>query len=238
MGVILEVKDCSVFYGKAKACEDVCFSIAEGQLVSLIGANGAGKTTILNTVSGLKKPSRGEIWFKDQRIDGKPAHKIAKAGIVQVPSGRSIFTPMTVLDNLKVGASLNRDRSRFANNLARVYEYFPALKDKRSQLAGQLSGGQQQMLAVARALMAEPVLLILDEPCVGLAPRFVSEIGEIIREINEWGISILLVEQNCRMALELAKRAYVLEVGRIALEGLACDLMRDDRVQSAYLGSL
>jgi branched-chain amino acid transport system ATP-binding protein len=235
---ILEIKECSVFYGRARACEGISFTVEVGELVSLIGANGSGKTTILNTISGLKRPSRGEIWFRNERIDGRAPHRIARAGIVQVPSGRMIFTPMTVLDNLRLGAALNRDRSRFADNLRRVYEYFPMLEEKRSQLAGQLSGGQQQMLAVARALMAEPALLMLDEPCVGLSPKFVAEIGEIVQEINQWGISVLLVEQNCRMALELANTAYVLEVGRIALSGKARDLIDDERVQSCYLGSL
>ncbi|MBN1367043.1 MAG: ABC transporter ATP-binding protein [Dehalococcoidales bacterium] len=236
--MLLEVKGCTVLYGKAKACEDVTFSIQEGEIVSIIGANGAGKTTILKTISGLKKPANGEVWFKNQRIEGKAPHIIAKTGIAQVPAGRMIFTPMTVLENLKLGASLNTNRDKFDENLKKIYEYFPKLEEKRLQLAGQLSGGQQQMLAVARALMAEPKLLLMDEPCVGLSPILVSEIGNIIQEINKWGISILLVEQNCRMALQLANRAYVMEIGCITLQGKACDLINNEKVQKCYLGGI
>ena len=199
--MLLEVKDCTVLYGKAKACEDVSFFVQEGEIVSIIGANGGGKTTILRMISGLKRPVCGEIWFQNKRIDREPPHKIAKAGIVQVPAGRMIVTPMTVLDNLKLGGSLNRDKKNFNKNLKKVYEHFPMLLEKQSQLAGELSGGQQQMLAIARALMADPKLLLMDEPSIGLSPILVTEVGNIIREINKGGISILLVEQNCRMAL-------------------------------------
>jgi branched-chain amino acid transport system ATP-binding protein len=234
---ILDVKELNISYGKAKACQDVSFFVQEGEIVSIVGANGAGKSTIINTISG-KKPDSGEIWFRGKRIDGTAPYKISKMGIVQVPAGRMIIAPMTVLDNLKLGASLNKDKNEFKNNLNRVYKYFPVLLQKHYQLAGELSGGQQQMLAVARALMADPKLLLMDEPSVGLSPILVSQIGQIIREINRLGISILLVEQNCRIALGLAKRAYIMEIGRISMNGEAKDLINDDRVKKCYLGGI
>lgn len=212
--------------------------VQEGEVVSIIGANGAGKTTILKTISGFKKPVCGEIWFQNKRIDGIPPHQIAKMGIVQIPAGRMIVAPMTVLDNLKLGAFRNRDRGKLNQNLEKIYAHFPILKERRSQLAGRLSGGQQQILAVGRALMSEPKLLLMDEPSMGLSPVFRNEVSNIIREIKESGISILLVEQNCRMALKLAQRAYILELGSIALQGDACDLSNDERVQKCYLGGI
>ncbi len=234
---ILDVKGLNISYGKAKACEDVSFFVLEGEVVSIIGANGAGKTTILNTISG-KKPDSGEIWFQGKRIDRTASHKVAKMGIVQVPAGRQIVAPMTVLDNLRLGAGLNKDKSKLKTNLEKIYEYFPMLKQKRTQLAGELSGGQQQMLAVARALMSDPKLLLMDEPTIGLSPILVAEIGSIIKEINKTGLSILLVEQNCRIALKLSKRAYIMEIGKIAMQGESKDLINDERVKLCYLGGI
>ncbi len=234
--MLLEIKDLTVNYGKAKALEDVSLNVDEGEVVCIVGANGAGKTTILRTISGLKKPASGEIRFQDRRIDGIPAHNVVKTGIVQIPAGRMIFAPMTVLDNLKMGALLRKDRQNIAQDLDIMYEHFPILKERRTQLGGQLSGGEQQMLAIARALMASPKLLLMDEPSMGLSPLLVAEVSDIIKNINQEGISILLVEQNCRMAFKLAKRAYILELGKIALEGDAVELANDERVKKYYLG--
>jgi branched-chain amino acid transport system ATP-binding protein len=236
--MLLEVSGLEVKYGKAKALEGLSLHVEEGEIVSIVGANGAGKTTLLRTISGLKKPSGGEIRFQDRRIDSLPAHRIVKLGIVQIPSGRMLFAPMTVLDNLKTGAYLRHDREQVKRDLEIVYQFFPILEKRKSQLAGQLSGGQQQMLAMGRALMAKPQLLLLDEPCNGLSPLVVAEIGGIITELNKAGHSVLLVEQNCRVALRLAKRAYILELGRVALEGASAALAGDERVQKCYLGGL
>ena len=234
--MLLEVKDLSVSYGKAAALRGISIEVEEGTVVALIGANGAGKTTTLRTISGLVRPTSGTIQYRGKRIDRMPAHSIVKLGIAQIPERRMVFAPMTVLDNLKMGAYLNRDRRKVAADIERIYERFPRLKERRSQLAGSLSGGEQQMVAVARALMASPDLLLMDEPSLGLAPMVVAEVASIIREINASGISIILVEQNAQMALSLASKAYILEVGQIALEGDACDLVNDDRVRKAYLG--
>lgn len=234
--MLLEVKDLKVEYGKAKAVDGVSLNINEGEIVCIVGANGAGKTTIIRTISGLKKPTAGEIIFQGKRIDGMPAHEIVKAGIVQIPAGRMIFAPMTVLDNLKIGSFLRKDRQKISEDLTTMFRHFPILKERESQKGGKLSGGEQQMLAVARALMASPKLLLMDEPSMGLSPILVAEVANIISDINKNGISILLVEQNCRMALRLANRAYVLELGRIALEGDAKELANDDRVKEHYLG--
>jgi len=234
--MLLEVKNISVQYAKAKAIEEVSMGVEEGEVVSMVGANGAGKTTFLRTISGLKKPALGEIWFQNHRIDNLPAHEIVKVGISQVPAERMVLSPMTVLDNLRMGSILRRDKKNIGRDMEIVFESFPILKERRSQLAGSLSGGEQQMLAVARALMASPKLLLMDEPSIGLSPILVAEIGNIIRNINKGGISVLLVEQNCRMALKLASRAYVLELGKVVLEGAAADLLNDDRVKKYYLG--
>jgi branched-chain amino acid transport system ATP-binding protein len=234
--MLLEVKELRVNYAKAKALEDVSMNVDEGEVVCIVGANGAGKTTILRTISGLKKPTFGEIRFQDKRIDRMLPHNIVKMGISQIPAGRMIFAPMTVLDNLKIGACLRKDKQNIAQDLDRMFRHFPILKERRAQLGGQLSGGEQQMLAVARALMAGPKLLLMDEPSMGLSPLLVAEIGNIIRDINQGGISILLVEQNCRVALKLAKRAYILELGKVALEGDAKELANDERVKKYYLG--
>jgi len=234
--MLLETKDLKVHYGKAEALRGVSLQIDEGEVVSIIGANGAGKTTVLRTISGLKRPTSGEIRFQGKRIDGKPAHQVAKLGIAHIPAGRMIFAPMTVLDNLKTGAHLQKDKLQVARDLDVVYHHFPVLQHRSKQLAGSLSGGEQQMLAVGRALMATPKLLLMDEPSIGLSPMLVAEISRIISAINQAGISIILVEQNARVALRLAKRAYVLQVGSIALEGDASELINNELVKKAYLG--
>ena len=234
--MLLEIKDLRVHYGTGEALRGISLNIDEGAVVSIVGANGAGKTTILRTISGLKKPTAGEIWFQGKRIDGIPAHNIVKLGIAQVPEGKMLFAPMTVLDNLKIGAYLRKDKDMIARDLDNIYQHFPILKERRGQLAGSLSGGQQQMLAIARALMASPRLLLMDEPSTGLSPLLVTEVGNIIRDINQGGISIILVEQNARMAFKLAKRAYILEVGSIVLEGSTEELANSELVKKAYLG--
>jgi branched-chain amino acid transport system ATP-binding protein len=234
--MLLEIEDLAVDYQKAKALQGVSLTIHEGEVVCIIGANGAGKTTILRTISGLKKPKSGTIRFQGKEIGGMPAHEIVKAGIAHIPAGRMIFAPMTVSDNLKMGAFLRRDRRKVAQDLDSLYSHFPVLKQRQAKLGWQLSGGEQQMLAIGRALMASPTLLLMDEPSVGLSPLMVAEVGSIIRSINQDGISILLVEQNSRMALKLAHRAYVLELGKIVLKGDAKELSNDDRVKQHYLG--
>jgi branched-chain amino acid transport system ATP-binding protein len=236
MTMLLEIKDLSVYYEKARALHDVGLYVEEGEIVSIVGANGAGKTTILRTISGLKKPVSGEILFQGHRIDGLEAHDVVKKGISQIPAGRMIFAAMTVEDNLKIGAFLRKDIKQIDQDLEHMYELFPILKDKKTQKGGQLSGGQQQMLAISRALMAHPRLLLMDEPSTGLSPILVAEVAQIIKDINKEGISILLVEQNCRMALKLAKRAYILELGTIAIKGDSCDLINNDVVKKCYLG--
>jgi branched-chain amino acid transport system ATP-binding protein len=236
--MLLEIKGLSVNYGKAKALEDVSLDVGEGEIVCIVGANGAGKTTIIRSISGLKKPASGEIWYKDKRIDGLPPHEIVKMGVIQIPAGRMIFAPMTVLDNLKIGSFLRKDKQNINRDLNTMFKHFPILKERETQKGGRLSGGEQQMLAVARALMAAPKLLLMDEPSMGLSPMLVAEVANIIRDINKEGISILLVEQNCRMALKLANRAYILELGKIALQGDAKNLANDPRVQEHYLGGV
>lgn len=234
--MLLEVKDLRVHYGKAEALKGFSINVKEGSIVTLIGANGAGKTTTLRTISGLKAPTSGEIWFRGERIDGIPAHDIVKLGIAHIPEGRIVFAPMTVLDNLKMGAYLRKDKQEIAKDLDRIYEHFPILKERSGQKAGSLSGGEQQMLATARALMASPQLILMDEPSMGLSPILVKEVGNIIKGINQDGVSIMLVEQNARMALNLADKAYILEVGNIVLEGDAKELSNDESVKKAYLG--
>ena len=234
--MLLEIKEVTVHYGKARALKDISLHVDTGEIVSIVGANGAGKTTILRTISKLKKPNSGEIRFQDKRIDGMPPHKVARLGIFQIPAGREIFTDMSVLDNLKIGAFLRNDRKKINEDLESIYHLFPILRDKRGQMGGELSGGQQQMLAIGRALMASPKLILMDEPSTGLAPIMVTEVAKTITDINKKGISILLVEQNCRMALKLAKRAYILETGSIALSGDGCDLIDNDMVKTCYLG--
>lgn len=234
--MLLEIENLVVNYGKAEALKGISLTVQNGEIVTIVGANGAGKTTILRSISGLIKNTFGEIRFQNKNISRMAAHRIVRSGISHIPAGRQIFAPMTVLDNLKVGAYPRKDKKKIASDLERVYHHFPILKDRQNQLAGNLSGGQQQMLAVARALMAGPQLLLMDEPSIGLSPILVAEVGQIIRNINQEGISILLVEQNARMALKLAKRAYILQVGSIVLQGRAEKLLNNEEVKQAYLG--
>jgi branched-chain amino acid transport system ATP-binding protein len=234
--LLLEIKNLRVHYGKAEVLKQISLSVDEGAIVTLIGANGAGKTTTLRTISGLKVPTSGEIWFEEKRIDGLPVHDIVKLGIAHIPEGRMVFAPMTVFDNLRMGAYLRKDRVEIMKDLEAMYEHFPILKQRQGQQAGRLSGGEQQMLAIARALMAKPKLLLMDEPSMGLSPLLVEEVGNIITQINKNSISIMLVEQNARMALELANKAYILEVGDITLQGDAKDLAGNELVKKVYLG--
>jgi branched-chain amino acid transport system ATP-binding protein len=237
--VLLEVKNLDAHYAKAQALDDICIGIDEGEVVAVVGANGAGKTTLLRIISGLKKPSAGEILFDGRRIDRMPAHNVTKLGILQVPANRMIISTMTVIDNLRVGAHLRRDRDGVASDLEEMYTHFPILGERKSQLGGQLSGGQQQMLALARALMARPKLLLMDEPSTGLSPLMVAEVGRQISDVSRrLKVSILLVEQNARMALKLADRAYILELGKVVLDGPAAQLACDERVKCSYLGGL
>jgi branched-chain amino acid transport system ATP-binding protein len=234
--MLLEVKDLNVHYGKAQAIKEISIGIEEGKIITLIGANGAGKTTILRTISGLKKPTSGEISFEGRQIVGLSLHEIVKLGIAHVPEGRRVFATMTVLENLKMGAYLRKDKRGIEEDLERLYEHFPVLKARRAQPAGSLSGGEQQMLATSRALMTTPKLLLMDEPSMGLSPILVEEVGKIIHDINRDGITIILVEQNARMALNIADYCYVLEVGKISMEGIGEDLVNNEDVQKAYLG--
>ena len=234
--MLLDVNDLSVSYGSAQALDRVSLSVDDGEVVALIGANGAGKTTLLRTISGLKRAASGEITFLGERIAGTPSHRIVRMGVAHVPEGRMVFGPMTVLDNLRMGAYLRRDRAAVEADLERMFTLFPVLKERRRQQAESLSGGEQQMLAVARALMASPRLLLLDEPSMGLSPLMVEHVGEMIQEIHKTGISVLLVEQNATMALALADRAYVLEVGAVTLACSAEEASCNVAVRKAYLG--
>ena len=234
--MILEVKDLHVFYGAIHALHGISFHVEEGEIVTLSGANGAGKSTTLNTICGLLRPRQGQIFFKGQDITKIPTDQIVKLGISQVPEGRKIFAPLTVKENLEMGAFTRNDKQGIQQSMERVFASFPRLQERLSQLGGTLSGGEQQMLAVGRGLMSNPQLLLLDEPSMGLAPILVEEIFQIIREINEQGVSILLVEQNANMALQVAHRGYVLETGRIVLEGTAKELRANPQVKAAYLG--
>jgi branched-chain amino acid transport system ATP-binding protein len=237
--VLLRIEDLNVHYDKARALCDFYLDVENGQITAVVGANGAGKTTLLRTISGLKKPSSGAIYFQGERIDSLPAHRIAKMGVIQVPANRMIVPTMSVLDNLKLGAHMRRDRQGVAQDLEAMYETFPILQERRFQAGGQLSGGQQQMLAVARALMANPKLLLMDEPSIGLSPLMVAEVHRQITDISRrLGVSILLVEQNARMALALAERACIIELGRVVQEGGAAQLARDERIRACYLGGL
>ena len=233
MSTMLNVSDINVYYGAIHAVQGVSFHVEEGEIVTLIGANGAGKSTILKTISGLLHSRTGSITFQDQNLMGIPAHKVVYLGLAQVPEGRQIFLQMTVEENLEMGAFT---QSR-ADNLERVYDQFPRLKERRKQIAGTLSGGEQQMLAMGRALMSHPKLLMLDEPSMGLAPILVEQIFDIIRELHEAGTTILLVEQNAEAALAVADRAYVMETGKVILSGTGAELMASDQVQKAYLGA-
>jgi branched-chain amino acid transport system ATP-binding protein len=233
---VLCVEDLAVNYGAIQALQGISFHVEEGEIVTLIGANGAGKSTTLKTISGLLYPSRGSIHYRDESIAGMPADAIVKMGVVHVPEGRNIFAPLTVRENLEMGAYTRRDKDEVARSMQRVFTSFPRLEERLNQLGGTLSGGEQQMLAMGRGLMAQPKLLLLDEPSMGLAPILVEEIFRIVTEINAQGVSILLVEQNAAMALSVADRAYVLETGRIVLDGPAQRVREDPDVQKAYLG--
>ena len=236
MGTMLTINDINVFYGAIHAIKGVSLEVNEGEIVTLIGANGAGKSTILRTISGLLKPKTGSIQFEGQEIAGMPAHEIVKTGISQVPEGRRIFAEMSVLENLELGAFTRKDKDGIKADMELVFYRFPRLKERIGQMAGTLSGGEQQMLAMGRALMSRPRLLLLDEPSMGLAPLLIKEIFAIIQDINKTGTTVLLVEQNANMALSIAHRAYVLETGRITLSGDAKELAASDEVRKAYLG--
>ena len=233
---MLTIKNLNVYYGAIHAVKDMNMEVGDGEIVTLIGSNGAGKSTTLHTISGLIKPKTGSILYKGEEIVGIPAHKLVGRGLVQVPEGRHVFAEMTVMENLDMGAYLRTDKDGIARDKERVFEKFPRLKERVSQTAGTLSGGEQQMLAMGRALMSRPQLLILDEPSMGLAPLLVREIFSIIKEINSEGTTVLLVEQNANMALSIADRAYVLETGRVVLSGTAAELAASEAVQKAYLG--
>lgn len=234
--MILQVKDIGVFYGAIQALHGVSFDVNEGEIVTLIGANGAGKSTILRTISGLVRPRTGQVHFRGNDISRVPAHRIVQMGISQCPEGRKIFANLSVLDNLEMGAYTRSSRDEIHQNMERVFRHFPRLKERIGQNAGTLSGGEQQMLAMGRALMARPAVLLLDEPSMGLSPILVQEIFSIIRDINQAGTTILLVEQNAAMALSIASRAYVLETGRVVLAGSAKEMQDNPLVRAAYLG--
>ena len=234
--MLLEIKDVVISYDKAEAVKGVNIFVEEGSITTFIGANGAGKSSILRAVSGLKKINSGEIWFQEERIDGMKPHKIVEKGIGHVPEGRRVFGLMTVMHNLKIGAYLQKDKKKEAQVLEKVFHHFPRLEERRNQLAKTLSGGEQQMLSMGRALMSNPKILLLDEPSLGLAPLMVNEIGKIITDIRNDGLSVVLVEQNASMALKLADRACVLETGRVVLEGDASELASNDYIRKAYLG--
>ena len=233
--MMLSVKDLNVYYGPIHAVKGVSFDVNQGEIVTLIGANGAGKSTILKTVSGLLKPKGGEVDFMDRKISGTAPHKIVELGIAHVPEGRRIFTRMTVEENLEMGA-FTAPNASVEESKEQVFQRFPRLKERRKQTAGTLSGGEQQMLAMGRALMSKPSLMMLDEPSMGLAPILVEQVFDIIRELHEAGTTILLVEQNAQMALSIADRAYVLETGKISLSGTGGELAESESVRKAYLG--
>jgi branched-chain amino acid transport system ATP-binding protein len=233
---MLEIRDINVHFGVIQALKGISITVNDGEIVTLIGANGAGKTTTLHTASGLKKPTSGTIALDGKDITGSSAQERVKMGISQVPEGRRIFSTMTVLENLELGAYLRRDKSEIAKDLENVFALFPRLAERKKQAAGTLSGGEQQMLAIGRALMSRPKILFLDEPSMGLSPLLVLEIFNIIKNINETGTTILLVEQNAHMALQIAHRAYVIETGNIVLSGTGAELMQSDEIKKAYLG--
>lgn len=233
---LLTIENLEVFYGVINAIKGISFEVNEGEIIALIGANGAGKTTILNTITGLVPAKSGSIKFEDKDLLKTPAHKIVSMGIAHVPEGRRIFQQLTVFENLKLGAYTRKDKKEIADTLELVYERFPRLKERRTQIAGTLSGGEQQMLAMGRALMSHPKIILMDEPSMGLSPLYVTEIFDIIRSVNESGTTVLQVEQNAKKALSIANRAYVLETGKIVLSGDAHELMNNDSVKKAYLG--
>jgi branched-chain amino acid transport system ATP-binding protein len=233
---LLKLEGVSTYYGPIQALKEVTLEVEEGAIVAVLGANGAGKTTLMNTISGLVHPRAGEITFQGRRIDRLPAERIVRLGISLVPEGRQLFPDLTVWENLRMGAFIQRDHRGIKESLERVFAHFPVLRERRGQLAGTLSGGEQQMLAIARGLMARPRLLLLDEPSLGLSPVLVRELFRIIRELNREGTTLLLAEQNAHMALTTAMRGYILETGRLALSGPAAELRANERVRQLYLG--
>ena len=233
---MLEVKDLQVYYGVIQALKGISFHVNQGEVIALIGANGAGKTTTLQTLTGILSPKSGSIVFEGKDLTRTPAHKIVEMGMAHVPEGRRVFADMSVYENLLLGAYTRKDKAEIAESLASVYKRFPRLEERKGQRAGTLSGGEQQMLAMGRALMSRPRIILMDEPSMGLSPIFVNEIFDIIREVSESGTTVLLVEQNAKKALSIANRAYVLETGSITMDGKAEDLLNDEAVQKAYLG--
>lgn len=233
---MLEVKNLKVNYGMIQAIKGVSFHVEQGEVIALIGANGAGKTTILHTITGLLAPTEGNVLFKGTDITKIPAHKIVSMGMAHVPEGRRVFADLTVLQNLKMGAFTRKDKAEIQDTLSMVYQRFPRLQERQNQLAGTLSGGEQQMLAMGRALMSRPSIILMDEPSMGLSPIYVKEIFQIIQDVSKTGTTVLLVEQNAKKALAIADRAYVLETGNIVLEGDAKELLKNDDIKKAYLG--
>ena len=233
---MLEVKDLEVYYGVIQAIKGISFHVDKGEVIALIGANGAGKTTTLHTVTGLLSPKAGRVMFEGRDITKVPAHKIVSMGMAHVPEGRRVFAELSVYENLKMGAYTRKNKSEIEESLKNVYKRFPRLEERKNQMAGTLSGGEQQMLAMGRALMSRPKIILMDEPSMGLSPIMVNEIFDIIRSVSESGTTVLLVEQNAKKALAIADRAYVLETGKIVLEGKASDLLENDSIKKAYLG--
>lgn len=233
---MLEVKDLEVYYGVIQAIKGISFHVDKGEVIALIGANGAGKTTTLHTVTGLISPKNGHVLFEGKDITKVPAHKIVSMGMAHVPEGRRVFAELSVYENLKMGAYTRKDKNEIEESLKNVYKRFPRLEERKNQMAGTLSGGEQQMLAMGRALMSRPKIILMDEPSMGLSPIMVNEIFDIIRSVSESGTTVLLVKQNAKKALSIADRAYVLETGKIVLEGKAKDLLEDDSIKKAYLG--
>ena len=233
---MLEVNDLQVYYGMIHAIKGVSFHVNEGEIIALIGANGAGKTTILHTITGLIAPKGGQVVFEGKDITKTPAHKIVELGMAHVPEGRRVFAQLSVYQNLKMGAYTRSDKNEIEESLEMVYKRFPRLEDRKNQMAGTLSGGEQQMLAMGRALMSKPRIILMDEPSMGLSPILVNEIFDIIQSVSASGTTVLLVEQNAKKALAIADRAYVLETGKISLDGNAKDLLNDDSIKKAYLG--
>ena len=233
---MLEIKDLEVYYGVIHAIKGVSFEVNEGEIIALIGANGAGKTTILHTITGLIAPKSGHVLFEGKDITKTPAHKIVELGMAHVPEGRRVFAQLSVYQNLKMGAYTRKDKAEVDAALEMVYKRFPRLEERKNQMAGTLSGGEQQMLAMGRALMSHPKIILMDEPSMGLSPILVNEIFDIIQSVSESGTTVLLVEQNAKKALSIADRAYVLETGNIVMEGKAQDLLEDDSIKKAYLG--
>ncbi len=234
--MMLKVENLQVYYGAIHALQGISFNLEKGEIVALIGANGAGKSTTLNTISGILRPREGSVIFEGQEIHQIPPQEIVRQSVIQIPEGRKIFSRMTVAENLEMGAYTQTDRATITRDMEAVFDRFPRLRERRNQLGGTLSGGEQQMLAMGRGLMAHPTLLLLDEPSMGLSPILVEQIFDIIQDINEQGTSILLVEQNAQMALAIADRAYVLETGKIVMQGTGDDLLKDPSVIEAYLG--